>query len=107
MTEEVQFVTKDDLRQVVNLIKGVVKLTDGLQAQINIMNSKSIAEIKEVVDSVRGKREGEEIGLEGLHKMADVERKPRLDANGDPIPWDEQHDYFMAFDPKNPDIPTD
>lgn len=31
----------------------------------------------------------------------------RKDANGDPIPWAKEHDYFMAFDPENPDIPTD
>ena len=31
----------------------------------------------------------------------------RKDAKGDPSPWDEKHDYFMGFDPDNPDIPTD
>jgi len=31
----------------------------------------------------------------------------RMDANGNPIPWPESADYFMAFDPANPDIPTD
>lgn len=31
----------------------------------------------------------------------------RIDADGDPIPWGQEHDYFMAFDPENPDIPTD
>lgn len=28
-------------------------------------------------------------------------------ANGEPIPWAKEHDYFMGFDPDNPDIPTD
>lgn len=32
---------------------------------------------------------------------------PRRDANGDLIPWAKEHDYFMAFDPENPDVPTD
>lgn len=31
----------------------------------------------------------------------------RRDANGNKIPWDKEHDYFMGFDPDNPDLPTD
>lgn len=31
----------------------------------------------------------------------------RFDAKGDPIPWAKEHDYFMGFDPDNPDVPTD
>lgn len=31
----------------------------------------------------------------------------RRDANGDAIPWPQSADYFMAFDPDNPDVPTD
>lgn len=31
----------------------------------------------------------------------------RVDAHGNPIPWAKEHDYFMGFDPENPDIPTD
>jgi len=35
-------------------------------------------------------------------------KKPlRRDAKGNLIPWDEEHDYFMAFDPANPDLPMD
>ena len=33
--------------------------------------------------------------------------KPRRDAKGNIIPWAKEHDYFMAFDPENPDVPTD
>jgi hypothetical protein len=33
--------------------------------------------------------------------------QPRKDANGNPIPWAKEHDYFMAFDPNDPDTPTD
>lgn len=31
----------------------------------------------------------------------------RRDAKGNTIPWAKQHDYFMGFDPDNPDVPTD
>lgn len=31
----------------------------------------------------------------------------RKDANGNTIPWSKEHDYFMGFDPENPDVPTD
>lgn len=34
-------------------------------------------------------------------------KKIRKDAHGNPIPWSQEHDYFMGFDPENPDIPTD
>lgn len=33
--------------------------------------------------------------------------EPRRDVNGDVIPWPKEADYFMGFDPDNPDIPTD
>ena len=32
---------------------------------------------------------------------------PRRDTKGNIIPWAKEHDYFMGFDPENPDIPTD
>lgn len=32
---------------------------------------------------------------------------PRRDAKGNIIPWTKEHDYFMGFDPDNPDVPTD
>lgn len=34
-------------------------------------------------------------------------KKIRKDRDGWNIPWSEEHDYFMGFDPNNPDIPTD
>ena len=36
-----------------------------------------------------------------------LDKKSRIDANGNSIPWSSDHDYFMGFDPENPDIPTD
>jgi len=36
-----------------------------------------------------------------------MKSEPRRDANGDPIPWPMDADYFMAFDPADPDRPTD
>jgi len=35
------------------------------------------------------------------------ENEIRRDAKGRVIPWTKEHDYFMGFDPENPDIPTD
>lgn len=34
-------------------------------------------------------------------------KEPRRDANGNIIPWPEEADYFHAFDPENPGVPTD
>jgi chromosome segregation ATPase len=53
-------------------------------------------------------KQGERIELEALNKRLD-EPLPELrrDANGDPIPWPKDADYFMGFDPENPDTPTD
>jgi len=36
-----------------------------------------------------------------------VDTGVRKDAKGNEIPWAMEHDYFMAFDPDNPDVPTD
>lgn len=42
-----------------------------------------------------------------LPETVAAEKELRKDAQGNPIPWDKKHDYFMGFDPANPDIPTD
>lgn len=34
-------------------------------------------------------------------------KSTRRDAKGNIIPWAKEHDYFMGFDPENPDVPTD
>lgn len=34
-------------------------------------------------------------------------KSERRDADGNIIPWAEEHDYFMAFDPENPNLPMD
>lgn len=41
-----------------------------------------------------------------VDKIFDPNSK-RRDAKGNIIPWAEEHDYFMGFDPNNPDVPTD
>lgn len=52
---------------------------------------------KQVLDAAQAMGVGD-----SLEKQAQ-----RLDANGNTIPWAKEHDYFMGFDPDNPDIPTD
>lgn len=42
-----------------------------------------------------------------IKRTEETRTEPRKDINGNIISWPEEADYFMAFDPDNPDIPTD
>lgn len=63
--------------------------------------------ISKVIDYVHGIAVASPPEIRPVDRVFLPQEPLREDANGNIIPWDEEHDYFMAFDPENPDIPTD
>lgn len=70
MTEEAKYATVDELRKVLEMVgllqTQITLIHTSLQAQVNILCAKTIEEVREATKKGRE----ENIGLEGLHKMA-------------------------------------
>ncbi len=86
---------------------------DELKAQVERLLAKEGNRIEKALVPITRKDGGEPCGEcriqpgETCDICGAVSKELRKDANGNDIPWAKEHDYFMGFDPDNPDVPVD
>lgn len=72
-TSEVKYATVDDVHSMIDMMVLLQKQIDNLQKQIEILTAKSIEEVNAIVGkriASAKNRAKEDLGLDGLHKMA-------------------------------------